>query len=229
VIEVLFRMDSPEKHEQDEQLEPSADSADEAQEVTIDVEGGSAPEPERAAAAGTADEGEPAAATSTPPPPVPPSDAEQALLAAEDKYRRAVADLANAHRRFERERTRLADRAVAQFVEKLLPVIDNMGHSLKAADTSHDPQALIQGFRLIEQQMTQVFAENGIQPIPALGEKFDPEVHHALATEVTDRVEPGTITAELGRGFRMGDQVVRAAQVRVAAAPEPDEPSSTGD
>jgi molecular chaperone GrpE len=163
------------------------------------------------------------------PPPVPPSDAERALAAAENKYRRAVADLANAHRRFERERSQVTERAVSGFVEKLLPVVDNIGHSLKAADASHDPQALIQGFRLIEQQLTQVLAENGIQAIPALGEKFDPEIHHALATEVTDRVAPGTVTAELGRGFRMGDRVIRAAQVRVAAAPEPDEPGGTDD
>jgi molecular chaperone GrpE len=147
----------------------------------------------------------------------------QRLEELEDKYRRAVAELANAHKRFERERQRTARLAVARFVEKLLPMVDNMVHSLRSADESHNPADIIQGFRLVESQLLQIFSENGVRPIRAEGEQFDPEYHHAVTTEVRDDVAPGTVTEELGRGFTLEDVVVRPAQVKVAAAP-PDLP-----
>jgi len=137
----------------------------------------------------------------------------------EDKYRRAVADLANAHRRFRTEREQTGRMAVSSFVRKLLPVIDNMSHSLKAAATSHDAAALIDGFKLLETQLLQIFGESGIEPIEAAGRPFDPEVHHAVMPEPTDKVPPGTVTEEIGRGFIMDGFVIRPAQVKVAARP----------
>jgi molecular chaperone GrpE len=136
----------------------------------------------------------------------------------EDKYRRAMADMANLHRRFQREREQIDKRAVARFVEKLLPMADNISHALKAAHESHDPAALIGGFQQIENQMLQIFQGSNIQPIETVGKPFDPEVHHAVVTEPTDDVPPGTVTAELGRGFSLDGLVIRAAQVKVAAA-----------
>lgn len=137
----------------------------------------------------------------------------------EDKYRRAVADLANAHRRFRTQSEQTGKMAIASFVKKLLPVIDNMSHSLRAAETSHDAAALIEGFKLLETQLLQIFGENGIKPIEAEGRPFDPEVHHAVMPEPTDKVPPGTVTEETGRGFIMDDFVIRPAQVKVAAPP----------
>jgi len=137
----------------------------------------------------------------------------------EDRYHRAVADLANAHKRFQKERERIGRRSVAHFVETLLPMLDNMTHSLRAAEESHDAAALIEGFRLIESQTLRTLGDAGVEAIESVGKPFDPEVHHAVTTEVTEDVPPGTVTEELGRGFLMGDFVVRPAQVKVAAAP----------
>ena len=137
----------------------------------------------------------------------------------ENRYRRAVADLANAHKRFQKERERIGQRAVAHFVETLLPMLDNMAHSLRAAEESHDAAALIEGFRLIESQTLQTLGDAGVEAIESVGKPFDPEIHHAVTTDVTEDVPPGMVTEELGRGFLMGDFVVRPAQVKVAAAP----------
>ena len=145
---------------------------------------------------------------------------EQKLGELEDKYRRAVADLANAHKRFQKERERTGKFAVVAFVGKLLPMIDSLSHSLKSAQESHDAAALIDGFRLIEAQMLQILSDSNIRPIQSVGKPFDPEVHHAVTTDITDKVPPGTVTEEFGRGFMMGDFVVRPAQVKVAAAPQ---------
>jgi len=137
----------------------------------------------------------------------------------EDRYRRSVAEMANAQKRFERNRQRTGKLAVAGFVEKLLPMIDNMAHSLKHAHESHDAADIIEGFGLIETQMLRILSDSGIEPIESVGKLFDPDVHHAVTTDVTDEVPPGTVTEELGRGFIMDDFVVRPAQVKVAAAP----------
>lgn len=159
-----------------------------------------------------------------------PQDAEETGLAQEladleDRYRRSVAEMANAQKRFERDRQRMRKLAVAGFVEKLLPMIDNMAHSLKHARESHDAADIIEGFGLIETQMLRILSDNGIEPIESVGKPFDPDVHHAVVTDVTDEVSPGTITEEFGRGFIMDDFVVRPAQVKVAAAP-PEESGS---
>ena len=155
---------------------------------------------------------------------IPPQDAEDAgleqkLADLEDRYRRSVAEMANAQKRFERDRLRTSKVAVARFVEKLLPMIDNMAHSLKHAHESHDAAHIIEGFGLIEAQMLQILNDSGVKPIESVGKPFDPEVHHAVTTEITGDVPPGTVTEELGRGFIIGDFVIRPAQVKVAAAP----------
>jgi len=147
---------------------------------------------------------------------------EQLIAELDGKYRRAVADLQNAQRRFQKERERTSRYAVAAFAGKLLPMVDSMAHSLNAVQESHDSAALIKGFRLIETQLFQILKDNGIEVIDSVGKRFDPEVHHAVSTQVGTGHPPGTVVAELGRGFVMGDYVIRPAQVLVAAAP-PDE------
>jgi molecular chaperone GrpE len=144
---------------------------------------------------------------------------EQKLADLEDRYRRSVAEMANAQKRFDRDRRRTSKLAVARFVEALLPMIDNMVHSLRHAHESHDAADIIKGFGLIETQMLQILSDNDIKPIESVGRMFDPEIHHAVTTDVTGDVPPGTVTEELGRGFMIDDFVIRPAQVKVAAAP----------
>ncbi len=145
---------------------------------------------------------------------------EQQVEDLEDKYHRSLADLDNLRKRFQREQSRTSIVAVADFVEKLLPALDNLAHSLNAADENHDTASLIGGFKLIESQIMQIFGECGVEPIEAEGRPFDPEFHHAIVTEVTDEVPPGTVTEELGRGYKMGDLVIRPAQVKVSTRPQ---------
>jgi molecular chaperone GrpE len=144
---------------------------------------------------------------------------EQKLADLEDRYRRSVAEMANAQKRFDRDRRRTSKLAVARFVEALLPMIDNMVHSLRHAHESHDAADIIKGFGLIETQMLQILSDNDIKPIESVGRMFDPEIHHAVTSDVTGDVPPGTVTEELGRGFMIDDFVIRPAQVKVAAAP----------
>lgn len=156
------------------------------------------------------------------------TELEQKLAELDDRFRRSVAEMANTQRRFERDRQRAGKMAVAAFVSKLLPMIDNMAHSLKHAHESHDAADVIEGFGLIETQMLGILSDSGIEPIESVGKPFDPEVHHAVTTEITGEVAPGTVTEELGRGFIIDDFVIRPAQVKVAAAP-PEEKEEDGE
>ncbi len=69
---------------------------------------------------------------------------------------------------------------------------------------------------LVNQQLGEVLEEMGVQPIVAVGEPFDPHFHEAVATETNDEVPPHTITAELLRGYRIDDKVIRASMVKVS-------------
>lgn len=156
------------------------------------------------------------------PPAVEPEEPSQKVdielyLDAENRYRRAAADLANLHKRFAKEREQVGGAAIAAFVKKLLPVIDSFELSLKAAESAKDIQSVKKGFELIASQLQAVLAESGIKRIETKGKKFDPEFHHAIMMEPTDKVLPGTITEETAPGFIMGEVVLRPAHVKVAA------------
>jgi len=75
---------------------------------------------------------------------------------------------------------------------------------------------------LVNQQLNEVLAEMGVQPIASVGEPFDPHFHEAVATEISGDYPPNTVTGELLRGYRVGDRIIRAAMVRVSTvAPRP--------
>ena len=156
----------------------------------------------------------------------PAPELEQKLADLQNKYLRAVADLANAHKRFQKEREHLGRLAVVTFVRKLLPVMDSLSRSLKTADENQDARALIAGFKLIEDQMLHVLTQSGIKPIESVGKQFDPEVHHAVVTEITAAHPPGMVTEEMGRGFTLDGMVIRAAEVKVAAPPPQSAPGA---
>jgi len=101
----------------------------------------------------------------------------------------------------------------------MLPVLDNMNRALDSASNLSNTQEIqhfFDGIVLVNQQLNEVLAEMGVQPIAAVGERFDPHFHEAVATEETDEVPPNTITAEFLRGYRIDNKVVRASMVKVS-------------
>ena len=139
----------------------------------------------------------------------------------ENRYRRALADLANLHKRHARDRETLSQIVVSNFVKKLIPMVDNFAHSLKAAETATDVKAVVEAFKIVENQFYQILRESGIERIKSVGEKFDPEFYHAVQMVPTDEVEPGIVVEETAPGFHMREFVIRPAQVVVSAPTEP--------
>src|SRR5205823_6223471 len=120
------------------------------------------------------------------------------------RYQRLAADFENYKRRTRQE---LADRtqyANEELLRKLLPVLDNFKRALDHAPEGVD-QKWFEGIELIARQFEDVLAAQGLAPIPAMGEKFDPSRHEAIAREETDAHEEGTVVEEMQPGYRLHD------------------------
>jgi molecular chaperone GrpE len=147
------------------------------------------------------------------------------LSEAQEALARRQADFENYRKRIERERGEAHNRVVAEVASKLLPVLDNLSRALEAeqsveASESKEFRHFLHGVELIGKQLNDVLESLGIQPIAAVGERFDPHIHEAVVTEASDEYEPDMVIAELARGYRIGDRLLRPAMVKVAARTE---------
>ncbi|MBV9927111.1 MAG: nucleotide exchange factor GrpE [Acidobacteria bacterium] len=139
----------------------------------------------------------------------------------QDKLARRTADFDNFRKRTERERTEAYQRASGEVVRRLLPVLDNLQRALDAERVvemkeSEEFRHFLHGVELINRQLGGVLEGLGVEVVPTVGERFDPHVHEAVATEETDAYEADTVTQEMQRGYRLGDKLIRPAMVKVA-------------
>ena len=148
-----------------------------------------------------------------------------AFAEAQESVARRQADFENYRKRVERDRGETHNRIVADVARKLLPVLDNLTRALDAEKTveaqeSKEFRHFLHGVELINKQLNDVLESLGIQPIAAVGERFDPHVHEAVVTEPSDEYEPDIVSEEITRGYRIGDRLLRPAMVKVAARRE---------
>jgi molecular chaperone GrpE len=134
------------------------------------------------------------------------TDLQNALL-------RHAAEFDNFRKRTERERNDLCEYAAADAVKALLPVLDDFERALKAPTADTD---FLKGIELIYQRMFEVLAKLGLQPIEAVGQPFDPNIHHAIEMVQTDEHEDQTVLADLLRGYTFKGRLLRASMVKVA-------------
>ena len=147
---------------------------------------------------------------------------ESELSESRDSVARRQADFENYRKRIERERGETFNRVVADVARKLLPVVDNLARAVDAERTVESQESkefkhFLHGIELINKQLGDVLESLGIQPIASVGERFDPHVHEAVATEPSDKFEPDMVTEEITRGYRIGERLLRPAMVKVAA------------
>lgn len=105
-----------------------------------------------------------------------------------------------------------------QFVEALLPVMDNLQRSLEAARGSASVDALLHGLERTVKGFESALAAIGVEPVRSTGEPFDPRVHEAVDTvEVRDE-DDGLVTREYSRGYKLGERLLRPSRVQVGRA-----------
>ena len=131
-----------------------------------------------------------------------------------ERLARLQADFENARKRSLKEHQEFQEYAVFNTAKELLPVVDSLEQALQAS--SSNCSDLHTGVELIHKQLLDVLFKKGVQPIHAIGERFDPRIHHAVSTVDTDLVEDGTVVGELQCGYKFKDRLLRPAMVTVA-------------
>lgn len=135
----------------------------------------------------------------------------------EDKFLRVSAELANIVQRNRNERELIQRYRSQDLGKKLLPVIDNLERAIAAEVTDEQSISLKKGVEMVLESLNVALKEEGIEEIPAKGEKFDPNIHQAVQiVPVSEGVEADTIVEVLQKGYKLQDRVLRASMVIVA-------------
>ncbi|MFQ5945113.1 MAG: nucleotide exchange factor GrpE [Anaerolineae bacterium] len=141
-----------------------------------------------------------------------------------DKWRRARADFANFRKRNDREREEMIQFANSVLVNQLLPILDDFERAGATLPGNLSHLTWVDGIFLIHRKLDLTLQAEGLKPIEAIGQAFDPMVHEAVAYEPSEDHDEGTVLAELQRGYTLHDRVIRPALVKVArGAAEPKE------
>lgn len=154
------------------------------------------------------------------------AELESGLAEMKDKYLRLAADFENYKKRMRQEQLETIQHASAELIGRLLPVLDDLQNVLE-----HRPRGLdeswARGLELSVRKLEEALGTHGLQPIDAVGSRFDPKMHEAVGHEESTEHPEDTVVSELRRGYRIRDRVVRPALVKVARRPElPSEPDS---
>jgi molecular chaperone GrpE len=141
-----------------------------------------------------------------------------------DRFRdlamRSQADFENYKKRCAREKEEAIKYANKSLLEKLVSIVDHFELGLEAARGEGEKSPIYSGMSLVLKQLQDLLAENGLQPIDAVGEKFDPNLHEAIAHEPSDGVPEGTVIRQTRRGYRFKDRLLRPSAVVVSSGPK---------
>lgn len=141
-------------------------------------------------------------------------DQSRQIEALTQALQRERADAVNLRRRHEEEITRLRASVKASVIEELLPVIDNFERALKHVPKELENNAYVKGVEGVVKQFEKTLADIGVQRIKTVGEPFDPHVHEAVSAEEGDS-GPEVVSEELQAGYKLGNEVIRHAMVKV--------------
>ena len=147
---------------------------------------------------------------------------EEKIKDLEDKVTRALAEMENQRRRYEKEREDAFEYGGFAFARENLNLIDNLERakqSLENDETLKNSEALkktLEHLEIINKDLISIFKKNNIEPIDSVNKKLDPNIHQAMMEIENDQKEPGTIIQEIQKGFMMKDRLLRPALVAVA-------------
>jgi molecular chaperone GrpE len=156
------------------------------------------------------------------------ADLDELVVAAaqRDEYlalaQRTQADFENYRKRMSREVAAAEERGISRLARELLPALDNIERALAATESLSDDGSraeghLAEGVRLVHAELVSALGRLGIEAYTPLGEPFDPNQHEAMAQQPVEGAESGTVVEVYAPGYRLGEDIIRPAQVVVAA------------
>jgi molecular chaperone GrpE len=143
-------------------------------------------------------------------------DAEQEAADNKAGWQRTAADFANYKRRTEQDREQMTGLANEVLLSKLLVVVDDFDRAIANMPDELKGNSWVEGVAAIDRKLDLLLTSEGLSPIEAVGKQFDPHEHEAIAQEERPDVADGTVIAEVQRGYRIRDRVLRPAMVVVA-------------
>ena len=131
----------------------------------------------------------------------------------DDRYKRILAEFENFKKRSAKEREGLYNSILADVIEVILPVVDNLEN---AAKVETKDESYKQGVELVLKQFKDVLKSKGVEEIKAIGETFDPSMHEAVSSVQDDEKGEKEIVQEYRKGYKIGNRVIRHSMVVVA-------------
>lgn len=138
-----------------------------------------------------------------------------------DGWQRARAELANARKRFQREREQTYSSAQGDLFTRLLPVVDDFERAFDTLPDDLSGLTWVDGMFLIQRKLQMLLEQSAVKPIEAVGCEFDPFAHQAVTHEPSESVPEGHVVGEMQRGYMMAERVLRPSMVRVSSGPLP--------
>ncbi len=160
----------------------------------------------------------PRAGTETEPAEADAQDAQPADAASADRdarYLRLAADFENFKRRKAQELRDARRYESEEAARALLPVLDNLRRAVEHASDAGAEDFFVSGLELVVREFENALERLGVVPVPAAGERFDPSLHEAITAEELDDVDEETVIAEVLRGYKLHDRLLRPAMVRI--------------
>lgn len=133
-----------------------------------------------------------------------------------DGWQRALADLSNARKRFDKQTQQAYTTATIDVVSKLLPIIDDFDRAIESVPSNISEDPWFEGLSGVMRKLNRILESINAERIPAVGHPFDPNFHEALSMEPSAEYESGTVIRELQGGYRIKERVIRPALVVVA-------------
>jgi len=146
------------------------------------------------------------------------AELEAAAAEARDRYLRLGADFENYKKRARHDQLETIQHASAELINRLLPGLDDLHKALDHKPKGIDPSWL-KGVELSVRKLEEALGAHGLEAINAVGTRFDPKLHEAVGHEESSDHPEDTVVAELRRGYRIRDRVVRPALVKLARPP----------
>lgn len=147
------------------------------------------------------------------------TDISAALAAEKNRSLRLQAEMENLRARTAREISEQTRYATLPLIRDLLPVVDNIDRAIEAANQAGDASSLLEGFKMVRQQLITALAQHNCTQIEALGQPFDPQFHAAIMQQASDDVPANDVLLVAQAGYKLHDRVVRPAQVIISTGP----------
>ncbi len=133
-----------------------------------------------------------------------------------DRVTRQMAEFDNFRKRTEKEKSAMYEIGVKSVIEKMLPIVDNFERGFLTVAEEDKEDSFVKGMEMVYKQILTTFETIGVKPIEAVGQEFDPDLHHAVMHVDDENVGENIVVEEFQKGYTYHDAVVRYSMVKVA-------------